>query len=331
MKSTMQTTPLLISSLLRYGTTVHGASEVVTWTADGGRRTTFRQLGQQAAQLANALRRLGITADQRIATFMWNNAEHLAVYLAVPSMGAVLHALNIRLFPEQLVYVTRHGGSEIVIVDNTLAQPFSRLLPHLPAVRHVIVNGPIDDETRAALGAPRRWRLSTTSKACWPTSRRPSTGATTSTRTTQRPCATPPARPATPRESSTRHRSNYLHSMAVAATLGITSADRLLIVVPLFHANAWGFPYSAMVSGATLVMPDRFLQAVPADGDDPGREGDRRGRCADDLERPAHHLDAEKPDVSSVRMLMVGGSAARRLSSGPSPRTTASTSSTAGA
>ena len=105
MKSTMQTTPLLISSLLRYGTTVHGASEVVTWTADGGRRTTFRQLGQQAAQLANALRRLGITGDQRIATFMWNNAEHLVVYLAVPSMGAVLHALNIRLFPEQLVYV----------------------------------------------------------------------------------------------------------------------------------------------------------------------------------------------------------------------------------
>ena len=140
----MQSAPLLISSLLRFGTTMHGDSEVVTWTANGARRTTYRELGRQAAQLAHGLRGLGITGDQRVGTFMWNNAEHLMAYLAVPSMGAVLHALNIRLFPEQLVYVTRHGGSEVVIVDNTLAESFARLLPHLPEVRHVIVNGAVD-------------------------------------------------------------------------------------------------------------------------------------------------------------------------------------------
>jgi fatty-acyl-CoA synthase len=310
MKSTMQTTPLLISTLMRYGTRVHGASEVVTWTPDGGRRMTFRKLGEQAAQLANALRRLGITGDQRIATFMWNNTEHLAVYLAVPSMGAVLHALNIRLFPEQLVYVTRHGGSEVVLVDNTLAQPFSRLLPHLPAVRHVIVNGPIDDETREALGAPSTveavhdyaslladepttfdWRddvdENDAASMCY-------TSGTTGN----------------PKGVVYSHRSNYLHSMAVAATLGITSADRLLIVVPLFHANAWGFPYIAMLAGLTLVMPDRFLQAEPLATmmvAEKVSTGAGVPTIWNDLLR---YLDDHKTDVSACRQLMVGGSAA---------------------
>ena len=154
MKSTIEATPLLISSLLRHGTTIHGDSEVVTWTAEGPRRISYRDVGHQAAQLAHALRGLGVTADQRVGTFMWNNAEHLTAYLAVPSMGAVLHALNIRLYPEQLVYVARHGGSEVVIVDNTLAAPFAKLVEHLPAVRHVIVSGPVDDATREALASP---------------------------------------------------------------------------------------------------------------------------------------------------------------------------------
>src|SRR5882672_10818072 len=106
MRSTMMDAPLQISRLLDYGRSVHGASEVVTWTAEGPRRTTFAGIGDQAAQLAHALRdNLGVTGDQRVATFMWNNAEHLAAYLAVPAMGAVLHTLNIRLFPEQIVYV----------------------------------------------------------------------------------------------------------------------------------------------------------------------------------------------------------------------------------
>src|SRR3954466_5024211 len=142
MKSTMQTTPLLISQLLRYGTTLHADQEAVTWTADGGRRLSFADLGTQAAQLAPALRGLGITGDQRVATFMWNNAEHLTAYLAVPSMGAVLHALNIRLFPEQLVYIANHAEDRVVIVDDSLVPLFARELPQLTSVTHVLVAGP---------------------------------------------------------------------------------------------------------------------------------------------------------------------------------------------
>ena len=107
--------PLQISRLLEHGRTVHGNAEVTTWTGDGVRRSTYRELGALSAQLAHALRdELGVTGDDRVATFMWNNAEHLAAYCTVPSMGAVLHTLNIRLFPDQLSYIANHAADKVV-------------------------------------------------------------------------------------------------------------------------------------------------------------------------------------------------------------------------
>jgi len=310
MKSTMQTTPLLISQLLRYGTTLHADQEVVTWTAEGGRRLSFADLGTQAAQLAHALRGLGITGDQRVATFMWNNAEHLTAYLAVPSMGAVLHALNIRLFPEQLIYVTTHGGSEVVIVDNTLAAPFAKLLAHLGTIRQVIVNGPIDAETRAALEAvehvegvhdytdlisgqpetfdwPEDMDENAASSMCY-------TSGTTGN----------------PKGVAYSHRSNYLHALSDAYSLGVRQGDRSLVVVPLFHANAWGFPYIAMLAGTSLIMPDRFLQAEPLAA---MMEAEKVSTGAgvptiwNDLLR---YLDDHPEKADTCYRLMVGGSAA---------------------
>src|SRR5690349_20738054 len=109
MLSTMQDTPLTIGRLVRHGTGMYSASQVVTWTGAEARRETYGEVGKHAAQLAHALRALGVTGDQRVGTFMWNNAEHLQAYLAVPAMGAVLHTLNLRLFPEQLTYITNHA------------------------------------------------------------------------------------------------------------------------------------------------------------------------------------------------------------------------------
>ncbi|HYJ74902.1 MAG TPA: AMP-binding protein, partial [Kineosporiaceae bacterium] len=129
MRSTMMDVPLLVSRILTHGTTVHASSEAVTWTADGPRRTSYAEVGRTAARLAHALHDLGVTGDQRVGTFMWNNAEHLAVYLAVPSMGAVLHPVNIRLFPEQLAYVVNHAEDQVVVLDATLAPGFAKLLP----------------------------------------------------------------------------------------------------------------------------------------------------------------------------------------------------------
>src|SRR2546430_714485 len=139
MQSTMQDGQLSIANLLRHGSRVHAGSEVVTWTGTGSRRSTFASVGQEAARLAHALRGLGVTGDDRVATFMWNNTEHLAAYLAVPAMGAVLHTLNLRLFPDQLTYIANHAEDRVVLVDATLVPLLAKVLPTFSTVRHVIV------------------------------------------------------------------------------------------------------------------------------------------------------------------------------------------------
>src|SRR5579875_1533520 len=134
MRSTMMDVPLTVTGILRYGTTVYGGREVVTATEDGTRRRTYAEVGRRAAQLANALRGLGVDGDQRVATFMWNNAEHLEAYLAIPSMGAVLHTLNIRLFPEQVTYIANHAEDRVVIVDGSLLPLLAKVLGDMSTV-----------------------------------------------------------------------------------------------------------------------------------------------------------------------------------------------------
>ena len=109
---------------------------------DGRYRTiTYRELGEQVGRLANALRDLGITGDERVATFMWNNAEHLAAYLAAPSMGAVLHTLNIRLSPEQIAYIANEAEDRMIIADVSLVDQLAPVLPLLDTVHTVIAVG----------------------------------------------------------------------------------------------------------------------------------------------------------------------------------------------
>ncbi len=313
MRSTMQTPPLLISQILTYGTRLFAESEVVTWTAEGPRRTTFGELGQDCARLANALRRLGIDGDQRVATFMWNNVEHLALYLTAPSMGAVLHALNIRLFPEQLVYVANHAEDEIVVVDNSLAAPFSKLLPHLKSVRHVIVNGPLPEETREALAAAgpevHDYRTLLDAEDAtfeWPQLDENDGAAMCYTSGTT----------GNPKGVVYSHRSNYLHTMqlCMTSTLGMSHLDRVLAVVPMFPANAWGLPYAALMSGASIVMPDRFLQAEPLARMIESERVTSAGAVPTIWLDLLHYLDAQADagtpvDVSSLERAIVGGSA----------------------
>ena len=303
----MQTPPLLISQLLRHGSTVHGTSEVITYTGDGVRRQTYAEVGRDAARLSHALKGLGVSGDDRVGTFMWNNAEHLTAYLAIPSMGAVLHAWNIRLFPEQLAYVANHGGAKVVIVDNTLAPLVAPLFAHLPKIEHIIVSGPIDADTATKLAGDQRtvhdWSTLLAGEPDtydWPEDldENDAAGLCYTSGTT-----------GNPKGVAYSHRSNWLHAMGAATCVGYGSKDRVLAVVPLFHANAWGLPYTAFFLGFSLLMPDRFLQGehlLPFIEKERATFGAGVPTIWNDLLRKA---DEGTYDLASVKGFLIGGAA----------------------
>jgi fatty-acyl-CoA synthase len=257
----MQDFPLTIGSILRYGAEVFGDSEVVTLGEDGvRRRRSFTETAARAARLANALRDLGVEGDQRVATFMWNNNEHFEAYLAVPSMGAVLHTLNIRLFAEQVVYIANHAEDRAVIVDGSLVPLLAKMLPEMTSVKTVLVSGDCD---RAALEESGKQVVSyeevlaaASASYDWPED--------VDERSAAAMCYTS-GTTGNPKGVVYSHRSTWLHSMSVgtANNAGAGADDRALPIVPMFHANAWGWPYAAFMAGSDLVMPDRFLQAEP--------------------------------------------------------------------
>src|SRR6266516_1242994 len=149
----MMDVPLTVTALMRYGTTMFADREVRTWTGDSSRGQSYGETGARSAKLAGALRSLGVDSDQRVATLMWNNAEHLEAYLAIPSMGAVLHTLNLRLDPPTIGYIATHAADDVVIVDPSLVPLLAQVLPHAATIRHVIVTGESGDTEPSGLAA----------------------------------------------------------------------------------------------------------------------------------------------------------------------------------
>ncbi|MER6538430.1 long-chain fatty acid--CoA ligase [Streptomyces sp900105755] len=303
----MQDVPLLISRILTHGSGVHGASQVITWTGEGEpHRRSFAEIGDRAAQLAHALRDdLGVQGDDRVATLMWNNAEHTEAYFAIPSMGAVLHTLNLRLPAEQLVWIVNHAADKVVLVNGSLLPLIAPLLSKLPTVEHLVVSGPGDRSLLAgATVAVHEYEELLAGKPTgydWPEldERRAAAMCYTSGTTGD------------PKGVVYSHRSIYLHSLQVNMTqsMGLTDQDTSLVVVPQFHVNAWGLPHATFMTGVNLLMPDRFLQ--------PGPLAEMIER-----ERPTHaaavptiwqgllgELTARPRDVSSLTQVTIGGAA----------------------
>ena len=151
MLSTMQDFPLTIGMIFRHGRAVHPDGEIITFEGESSRNATFTEVADRAELLASALQRLGIRDGDRVATLCWNHQEHVEAYFAIPAMGAVLHTLNLRLFPEQLTYIVNHAEDRIVILDASLLALIAPLADQLLTVEHYIVIGDADGDALAPL------------------------------------------------------------------------------------------------------------------------------------------------------------------------------------
>ena len=298
---------LTLTPIFKFGRQVHANKKIITFTGavEGGGYvvSTFAQVADRADQLAGALTRLGVQPGDRVGTFLWNNQTHMEAYLAIPCMGAVLHTLNIRLFPEQLAYVINHADDKVIIVDASIAPMLARVRDQLPNVQHIIVKGPGDasslgeglldyDDLLAAEQpgfAYPEVHESTGMAMCY-------TSGTTGN----------------PKGVMYSHRSTYMHSVMVTSTANIAlcERDRMLVIVPMFHANAWGTPYAAWMIGADLVFPQQFLQAGPISRIIADTRPTLTGAVPTVLNDILHN--APDTDMSSFRLVMCGGSAVPR-------------------
>ena len=302
-ESTMQDTQLTIGSMLEHGRRVYATSLVKTWQGDGSVTTaTYAEVADRAQRLAEGLAGLGVQPGDRVGTFLWNTQEHLEAYLAVPSMGAVLHTLNLRLFPEQLAYVIDHAQDKVIIVDATILPLLLKVADQLPTVERYVLVGEGD---ASGLGKPVTAYEDLVAGAsgtfAWPE---------LDERTAAAMCYTS-GTTGNPKGVVYSHRSTYLHSLASGGgnTFALTERDTILPVVPMFHANAWGLPYSGWAAGADFVLPGRFMQAEQIAQMIETQRPTVAGAVPTIWNDLLAYVDANGTDLSSLRLVPCGGSA----------------------
>jgi fatty-acyl-CoA synthase len=245
----MQDRPLTLAHVFHRAEQLFGHKSLVTATADGETETTIAEWASRVRRLATVLDTLGISADGRVGTFCWNTARHLELYCAAPCTGRVLHTLNIRLFPEQLVYIANHAEDEVVFVDRSLIPLLAPLADKLATVRHFVV---IDDG--ADVDVPEGWLDYEALLA----DAEPFTGpfVVEDENTAAAMCYTS-GTTGNPKGVVYSHRSAVLHSLIslIADGAALSERDVVLPVVPMFHANAWGLPYGCLLAGSSQVFP----------------------------------------------------------------------------
>jgi 3-(methylthio)propionyl---CoA ligase len=252
MNGQMMQQPLMISSLLVHAERHHGEQQVVSRRVEGDiHRLTYRELAARARRMANALAKLGVTPGTRVATLAWNGHRHLELYYAVSGSGAVLHTLNPRLHPDQVVYIADHAEDQVLFFDLTFLPIIEAVAGRLKTVRHLVAmtdrahlpaSVKLPDlrcyedllEAQSDSYAWPQFDENTASSLCY-------TSGTTGN----------------PKGVLYSHRSTVLHSYAAALpdALNVSARDVVLPVVPMFHVNAWGLPYAACLTGARLVFP----------------------------------------------------------------------------
>ena len=265
MHGLMMKFPLQISSLIRHADRYHGDTEIVSRLVEGGiHRYTYRAAHRRARQLANALSALGVRMHERVGTLAWNGFRHFELYYAASGMGAVIHTVNPRLFPEQIAYIVNHAEDQYVCFDLTFAPLVEKIAPHCKAVRGWIAmtdraHMPERILDASGLQLPNllcyedlinahsddfEWPVfdeSTAAGLCY-------TSGTTGN----------------PKGVLYSHRSTILHAYAACLpdAINLSARDVVLPVVPMFHVNAWGLPYACALAGCKLVFPGAQLDGA---------------------------------------------------------------------
>ena len=258
MQGLMQDVPLTLDRIFGRAEQLWSAKHLATAMPAGIERTTYGAWADRTRRLGTVLDVLGVSADGRVGTFAWNSARHLELYFAAPCTGRVLHTLNIRLFPDQLVYIANHAEDEVIFVDRSLIPLLWPLMDDLKTVRHVIV---MDDTVGRAdpPEIPDDSRIADYEQLLAGAAPHPFDVVDDEHRAASM-CYTS-GTTGDPKGVVYSHRSVLLHSMAAALSdlLGITEADVILPVVPMFHANAWGLCQAAVMAGSEVVFPGADL------------------------------------------------------------------------
>lgn len=251
LKGLMQTTQLMISSLLRYAGTYHGDVEIVTQTVEGPiHRITYADSLERSGKLARALLRLGIEPGDRIASLAWNTYRHFEMFYGVSGMGAVLHTVNPRLFEDQIVYIINHASDRLLFFDVSFLPLVEKLAPRLPSVEHFVVmtdQGNMPVTTLGNLLCFEELHVAESSGFGWPEFDENTASSLCYTSGTT----------GDPKGVLYSHRSTLIHALAAAqkGAMNLGSQDCILPIAPMYHANAWAMPYIAPMVGAKLVLP----------------------------------------------------------------------------
>jgi len=303
----MQDRPLLIQQLIEHAALNHGDTEIVSRRVEGDiHRYTYRDARVRAKQVAEALVGLGIAPGDRIGTLAWNGYRHFELYYGISGMGAVCHTINPRLFPEQIVYIVNHAEDRLLFVDMNLLPAVEKLLPQLETVRHVIAmtdRAHLPKDCKIPNLLVYEDLLADKPGTCeWPEF---------DERTASSLCYTS-GTTGNPKGVLYHHRSTLLHAYgsALPDTLNLSARSVVLPVVPMFHVNAWGLPYSAALVGAKLVFPGPAL-----DGASLYELFEKEG-VTFTAGVPTvwlallQHMEANKLRLSTLKYAVIGGSAA---------------------
>jgi fatty-acyl-CoA synthase len=301
----MMSKPLLTSTLIRHADRWHGDTEIVSRMTEGGiHRYTYRDAHRRARRLANALKALGVGDGTRVATLAWNNFRHFETYYAVSGIGAVTHTVNPRLFPEQVTWIINDAEDAYVLFDLTFLKLVEGVAPLCKGVKGwvAMTDRAHMPESPLKLLCYEELLAAQSDKLDWPEFDENTAACLCYTSGTT----------GNPKGALYSHRSTLLHTYSVCMPdgLSLSATDVVLPVVPLFHVNAWGIPYACAMTGAKLVMPGPNLDGASLHELFESEKVTLTAGVPTVWLALLQHLDAKGLKLSSMKRIVIGGSAA---------------------